>query len=204
MERLALDFGPASKHDRRPTGTKFSRSSTAVQPYSRTSRSTTSSTSTGTGTSISTRSKFSKPNYSDTKFSTSNTNTSNTSTVDKDVGYDDVTDTTAGTHKSGHVHTDPTRKEVQLHPFRSQGDPKQFLVEGSIGDRRVRALVDTGATISFISRDLVPLLKSTSKIRLESCMSSTRTVLNNSTGLQVRKSNKFTAVFVSRAGSRLA
>ena len=34
-------------------------------------------------------------------------------------------------------------------------------------------------------------------------MSSTRTVLNNSTGLQVRKSNKFTAVFVSRARSRL-
>ena len=38
------------------------------------------------------------------------------------------------------------------------GDPKQFLIAGSIGDRRVRILVDTGATISFISSELVPML----------------------------------------------
>ena len=76
-----------------------------------------------------------------------------------DVSYENVTAATGGTHDKNHVPPDPTRKEVKLHPFRSQGDPKQFLVEGSIGDRRVRALVDTGATISFISRDLVPLLK---------------------------------------------
>ena len=37
---------------------------------------------------------------------------------------------------------------------------------------------------------------------IESYMSSTRTVLNNSTRLQVRKSNKFTAVFVSHARNR--
>ena len=45
-----------------------------------------------------------------------------------------------------------------MRPFRSDGDPKQFLVEGSIGDQRVRILIDTGATISFISRSLVKVL----------------------------------------------
>ena len=50
------------------------------------------------------------------------------------------------------------RREVKLRPFRSNGDPKQFLVEGSIGDQRIRILIDTGATISFISRSVVKVL----------------------------------------------
>ena len=41
----------------------------------------------------------------------------------------------------------------------SQGDPAQFIVAGSIGDQRVRILVDTGATISFITSALVPMLR---------------------------------------------
>ena len=45
-----------------------------------------------------------------------------------------------------------------MRPFRSNGDPKQFLVEGSIGDQRIRILIDTGATISFISRSIVKVL----------------------------------------------
>ena len=51
-----------------------------------------------------------------------------------------------------------SRKLVQMRPFRSNGDPKQFLVEGSIGDQRIRILIDTGATISFISRSIVKVL----------------------------------------------
>ena len=44
------------------------------------------------------------------------------------------------------------------------GDPKQFLIAGSINDRRVRILVDTGATISFIKSNLVPLLTPSPKV----------------------------------------
>ena len=46
-----------------------------------------------------------------------------------------------------------------LRPPLSFGDPKQFILRGSIGDRQVRVLVDTGATISFLSRELVGKLK---------------------------------------------
>ena len=46
-----------------------------------------------------------------------------------------------------------------MRPFMSQGDPAQFIVAGSIGDQRVRILVDTGATISFITSALVPMLR---------------------------------------------
>ena len=46
----------------------------------------------------------------------------------------------------------------RMRPFVSQGDPSQFIVIGSIGNQRVRILVDTGATISFISSTLVPTL----------------------------------------------
>ena len=53
--------------------------------------------------------------------------------------------------------TIPGNKALQ--PPLSVGDPKQFILSGSIGDRRVRVLVDTGATISFISKTLVPRLK---------------------------------------------
>ena len=50
-------------------------------------------------------------------------------------------------------------RDSNLRPPLSTGDPKQFILSGSIGDQRVRVLVDTGATISFISKALVPLLK---------------------------------------------
>ena len=46
-----------------------------------------------------------------------------------------------------------------MRPSVSQGDPAQFIVAGSIGDQRVRILVDTGATISFITSALVPMLR---------------------------------------------
>ena len=52
-----------------------------------------------------------------------------------------------------------TTNGKRLRPPLSLGDPKQFILSGSIGDRRVRVLVDTGATISFISKSLVPQLK---------------------------------------------
>ena len=52
--------------------------------------------------------------------------------------------------------------------FLSMGDPKQFLIAGSIGDRRVRILVDTGATISFIKSSLVPLLTPSPKVENQS------------------------------------
>ena len=50
-------------------------------------------------------------------------------------------------------------RDSNLRPPLSTGDPKQFILSGSIGDQRVRVLVDIGATISFISKALVPLLK---------------------------------------------
>ena len=47
----------------------------------------------------------------------------------------------------------------RMRPSVSQGDPAQFIVAGSIGDQRVNILVDTGATISFITSALVPMLR---------------------------------------------
>ena len=47
----------------------------------------------------------------------------------------------------------------------SQGDPAQFIVAGSIGDQRVNILVDTGATISFITSSIVPMLTPAPEVR---------------------------------------
>ena len=54
--------------------------------------------------------------------------------------------------------TQTNRDDGTMRPYVSEGDPSQFIVSGSIGDQRVRILVDTGATISFISSELVPML----------------------------------------------
>ena len=51
----------------------------------------------------------------------------------------------------------PTLRPAPRRAYLSAGDPKQFLIAGSIGDQRVRILVDTRATISFIKSTLVPL-----------------------------------------------
>ena len=58
----------------------------------------------------------------------------------------------------------PTLRPASRRTYLSAGDPKQFLIAGSIGDQRVRILVDTGATISFIKSTLVPLLTPLPKV----------------------------------------
>ena len=58
----------------------------------------------------------------------------------------------------------PTLGPAPRRAYLSAGDPKQFLIAGSIGDRRVRILVDTGATIRFIKSSLVPLLTPSPKV----------------------------------------
>ena len=60
--------------------------------------------------------------------------------------------------------SDETPPKEGLRPPLSRGDPKQFILSGSIGDRLVRVLVDTGATISFISKNLVARLKPTPEV----------------------------------------
>ena len=67
-------------------------------------------------------------------------------------------------HRSSSEETSPTHRYAKERSFLSVGDPKQFLIVGSIGDRRVRILVDTGATISFVKSTLVPLLTPQPKV----------------------------------------
>ena len=68
--------------------------------------------------------------------------------------------------RGSHEDHSPTYRRAMERPFLSAGDPKQFLIVGSIGDQRVRILVDTGATISFIKSTLVPLLTPLPKVEM--------------------------------------
>ena len=61
-------------------------------------------------------------------------------------------------HGSTNSRGNTPHESDRMRPFVSQGDPSQFIVIGGIGNQRVRILVDTGATISFISSTLVPTL----------------------------------------------
>ena len=89
-----------------------------------------------------------------TKFSNSSTGTKFRSST-RSSKLRDHMDLASGTDKCVHpVHIGPC-EDSETHPKGVLDDDiyqKQFLVAGSIGDRRVRILVDTGATIRSNNR----------------------------------------------------
>ena len=97
-----------------------------------------------------------------TKFSTAkvnlDTDSSNPTGSKFNDGMSDTTGELGHDHGSTNSRGNTPHESDRMRPFVSQGDPSQFIVIGSIGNQRVRILVDTGATISFISSTLVPTL----------------------------------------------
>ena len=99
-----------------------------------------------------------------TKFSTAKVNLdtdtkfSNPTRSKFNDGMSDTAGELGHDHGSTNSRGNTPHESDRMRPFVSQGDPSQFIVIGSIGNQRVRILVDTGATISFISSTLVPTL----------------------------------------------
>ena len=172
-ERLSLDFGPAGKFGSLPADRSAGKSPRELSPRGGTKFSSTGTRVPGTpvpGTAV----DLDLQPYGRTKFSQTDHGSITRSDHVEKATPQVVTDEGDGTDGvTGELREDtqvPPNSRVSmprqdpLKGFLSVGDPKQFLIAGSIGDRRVHILVDTGATISFIKSSLVPLLTPSPKV----------------------------------------